>query len=260
MVWVGWNRKAEASRAAAGLKRRTTWTGFSWKVPKERSAVTAQIEAGVGLEGLAGDPGLAHVGQAPEPGLVAPVGPSHQEGSVAVEQAGWGHALPASPSRGLGEIAELDHAAGGDGLAQEREQATVEMRFRPGSRGQPLGVHERFEVGLDPRQRVGAQRGSQLGVQLPERCRTLLEPGALQGLGGSVELCQLLCGEGDETAKRVRAQAPVALRVGAVHELQRAEHCIDGISQAFGRPAADREVGLDVVEGQSSERPLESRR
>ena len=59
----------------------------------------------------------------------------------------------------------------------------------------------------------------------------------------------------DEAAQRVRPQPPVALAVAGVDGLQGPEDRIDGVPKPLGRPAADGEVGPDVVQGQPAERP-----
>ena len=70
-------------RATEASNRKTTLTGLSWNVPKERLAVALQIECRVSLERFLREPNLAHVREAPQPRLVAPVGSADQKRSVA---------------------------------------------------------------------------------------------------------------------------------------------------------------------------------
>ena len=109
---------------------------------------------------------LADVCEAPESHAVGPVCPPDQEGTVSIEQAEGLDPLAAASPRALREVAELDDTAGGDGLAESSQQVAVEPR--PGTRthGEPLGLRERFHVGLDPHQRVRVQGGPKPGVQL----------------------------------------------------------------------------------------------
>ena len=129
-----------------------------------------------------------------------------------------------------------------------REQVPVEARPGAGTHGEPLRLHQRLDVGLNPRQRVGSLGGPQLGVQFPQSRCARLEAGALQGLGCGLKLRQFLSREGGEAAERVRAQPPVALVVAAVRDLQRTEGPFDRVAHALGRPAAHGELGLDFVE------------
>ena len=57
-----------------------------------------QVEDRVGLEIVEAEPCIGHVGETPEAGLAAPVGPGHQEGAVAVEQAARLRKLAAQPA------------------------------------------------------------------------------------------------------------------------------------------------------------------
>ena len=101
--------------------------------------------------------------------------------------------LVASPPRRLGEVAELDHPAGGDGFAQQSEELRVDTLLRAGPHDQTFRVRQRFEAGFQQCQGVGAHRGAQLRVQLPESGCTLPEAHPLQSLGGGGECGQLLC-------------------------------------------------------------------
>ena len=163
-VWLGWKRKAAASRFCLWREAQHRVHAFLLEGAEGAPGVGLQIEAGVAGEGFAGHVGLAHVTEPPQPHGVVPVRPPHQEGAVAVEQAVGLDALAAVPARGLRQVADLDDAAGGDGLAQAREQVPVEARPGAGTHGEPLGLHQRLDVGLDPRQRVGSLGGAQLGA------------------------------------------------------------------------------------------------
>ena len=134
----------------------------------ERSlGVELQIERRVSFECLLREPDLAHVREAPQPRLVAPVGSADQKRPVAVEQTVGLNALAASASGGLSEVAKLDDSAARDALAKQREESCIETLFRARPGGQPLGVEQRLEVGFNSCQRVAANRGAQLGGQIP---------------------------------------------------------------------------------------------
>ena len=215
--------------------------------------VGPQVERRIALEPLVREPGIAHVGQTPQTQLTGPVGPSHQEGPIAVEQAVGLHALAALPSRRLGDVVELHHAAGHDGLSQEREKAGVEAGSGARTHGQSFGEDQRLDICLDSVKRMLLHRGTKLAGDLPHCLSPSVEACAFQGVGGSCQFCQFVGRDGDEAAQGIRAQAPVPLVAVPRHDFQHSKGLFDGIPHAFCRPSADFEFLLNVVQRHPAE-------
>ena len=69
-------------------------------------------------------------------------------------------------------------------MASRRRASRSRSRLRPGAgaHGQAFGLHQRLDVGLDPRQRVRVKGGPQLRIQIPQchraRLRSRCAPGS----------------------------------------------------------------------------------
>ena len=192
--------------------------------------------------------------------FLAPVARCDEERAVSVEEPERSDSLAAMEAGRLGEVPELHHAARRDRFSQRGEQPRVEPGSRPRAHGEALGLDEGLELGLDPGERFRAQGRTYLRLELAERGRPLLESGPLEGRGGGFELRELLGRDRDEPANRVRPQAPTALGVVRVHEVEGPERRRDRVAHALGGPPADSEVVLNVVQRESAERPLEAHR
>ena len=110
-------------RCRPGVEAQDDVHGLFLEDAERTLGIGSEIEIRVTGEGLFGHLRFAHVGETPESHVVAACGSAYQERAVSVEQAVGLDAPKTAPSRGLCAIAERDHAAGLEGLAQERQQA-----------------------------------------------------------------------------------------------------------------------------------------
>ena len=192
--------------------------------------------------------------------LLLPFVRRDEERAVSVEESQGPDTLPALLSRRLREVPELHQPARRDRFSQGGEQARVEPGPWAGAHGKALGLDEGFEFGLEEGERLRAEGRTNLRRKVTERAGPLLETDALKGRGGGFELRELFGRDRDEPANGVRPEAPVALGVVRIHEIEGPERRPDRVPHAFGGPPADGETGLNVVQGQSAGRPLEAHR
>ena len=81
-------------------------------------------------------------------------------------------------------------------------------------------------------------------------------PAALECLRRRLELREIFRRDRDEPANGVRPEAPTALGVVCIHDIERPECRLDRVPPALGGPPADGEVGLNVFQRQPAARPL----
>ena len=135
-------------RCRHGVEAQDDVQGFFLEDAERTLGIGSEIEILVAGERLFGHFRFAHVGETPEPHVVAASGSAHQERAVPVEQAVRLNAPQTAPARGLCAIPERDHATGLEGLAQGRQQTFCQLGSWSRAHGQTLGLHERLPIGF----------------------------------------------------------------------------------------------------------------